>query len=137
MANWRLSDEGYKLFNERLKANGWNLLNKTELAKLLKVERNTTLTNLLNRNHEGWLSKLKDVKTRLGLDEDEVESDSFARRYFEEVKTPDDPDWQEAHILATNVYLKTPQGWRIVIHHASVAPGKAADDLGSAAAMLH
>ena len=55
----------------------------------------------------------------------------------EEVKTPDDPDWQEAHILATNVYLKTPQGWRIVIHHASVAPGKAADDLGSAAAMLH
>ena len=56
---------------------------------------------------------------------------------IEEVKTPDDPDWQEAHILATNVYLKTPQGWRIVIHHASVAPGKAADDLGSAAAMLH
>jgi ketosteroid isomerase-like protein len=39
--------------------------------------------------------------------------------------------------LATNVYLKTPQGWRIVIHHASVAPGKPADDPGSAAAMLH
>ena len=56
---------------------------------------------------------------------------------IEEVKTPDDPDWQEAHILATNVYLKTPQGWRIVIHHASVAPGKPADDPGSAAAMLH
>ena len=56
---------------------------------------------------------------------------------IEEVKTPDNPDWQEAHILATNVYLKTPQGWRIVIHHASVAPGKPADDPGSAAAMLH
>lgn len=44
----------------------------------------------------------------------------------EEVNTPDDPDWQEAHIVATNVYLKTPQGWRIVSHHASIAPGKPA-----------
>ena len=32
---------------------------------------------------------------------------------------------QEAHILATNVYVKTPQGWRIVVHHASIAAGKA------------
>ena len=116
MANWRLSDEGYKLFNERLKANGWNLLNKTELAKLLKVERNTTLTNLLNRNHEGWLSKLKDVMTRLGLNEDEVESDSFARRYFEEVKTPakyQSDDKLESEIfqgeeIATNLSIQNP-----------------------------
>jgi ketosteroid isomerase-like protein len=43
---------------------------------------------------------------------------------IEEVKTPNDPDWQEAHILATNVYLKTPQGWRIVSHHASIAAGR-------------
>lgn len=28
-----------------------------------------------------------------------------------------------AHLLATNVYVKTPRGWRIVLHHASVAPG--------------
>jgi ketosteroid isomerase-like protein len=27
------------------------------------------------------------------------------------------------HILATNVYLKTPHGWRMVMRHASVAPG--------------
>ncbi len=45
----------------------------------------------------------------------------------EEVKTPDDPDWQEAHILATNVYLETPQGWRIVSHHASIAAGRPAE----------
>jgi ketosteroid isomerase-like protein len=32
---------------------------------------------------------------------------------------------QDIHVLATNVYLKTPHGWRIVAHHASVAPGKA------------
>lgn len=28
------------------------------------------------------------------------------------------------HILATNVYLKTPRGWRLAMRHASIAPGK-------------
>ena len=32
---------------------------------------------------------------------------------------------EPAHLLATNVYMKTPQGWRMVLHHASVAPGPA------------
>ena len=32
---------------------------------------------------------------------------------------------QDVHIMATNVYVKTAQGWRIVLHHASVAPGQA------------
>jgi ketosteroid isomerase-like protein len=32
---------------------------------------------------------------------------------------------QPAHLLATNVYLQTPQGWRMVLHHVSVAPGPA------------
>lgn len=32
---------------------------------------------------------------------------------------------QDLHIVATNVYIKTPLGWRIAVHHASVAPGKA------------
>jgi ketosteroid isomerase-like protein len=30
---------------------------------------------------------------------------------------------EPAHLIATNVYIKTPQGWRIVLHHVSVAPG--------------
>jgi ketosteroid isomerase-like protein len=34
-------------------------------------------------------------------------------------------DQPDLHIVATNVYLKTPAGWRIVLHHASVAPGPA------------
>ena len=55
----------------------------------------------------------------------------------EEVSTPDDANWQEAHILATNVYLKTPQGWRIVMHHASIAPGKPADQNLAAGSVLH
>ncbi|KAB8043850.1 YybH family protein [Janthinobacterium aquaticum] len=33
-----------------------------------------------------------------------------------------------AHLLATNVYVKTPRGWRIVLHHVSVAPGAAPSD---------
>lgn len=35
---------------------------------------------------------------------------------------------QDIHILATNVYMKTPLGWRIVSHHASVVPGEAPAD---------
>ncbi|MBC3810645.1 MULTISPECIES: YybH family protein [Undibacterium] len=42
----------------------------------------------------------------------------------------------EVHILATNVYLKTPHGWRITMHHASVAAGKAPLDLFKAS-VLH
>ena len=30
---------------------------------------------------------------------------------------------EPAHLIATNVYMKTPQGWRMVVHHVSVAPG--------------
>ena len=30
---------------------------------------------------------------------------------------------EAAHLVATNVYIKTPQGWRMVLHHVSVAPG--------------
>ncbi len=55
----------------------------------------------------------------------------------EDVKRPDDPDWQEAHILATNVYLKTPQGWRIVLHHSSIAPGRPAEETLAASGILH
>jgi ketosteroid isomerase-like protein len=32
---------------------------------------------------------------------------------------------QDVHVLATNVYMKSTLGWRIVMHHASVAPGQA------------
>lgn len=42
---------------------------------------------------------------------------------------------REMHILATNIYTKTPRGWRIVLHHASVAPGPAPDDAVPAATL--
>ena len=49
---------------------------------------------------------------------------------------PADNDHQELHIIATNIYIKTPQGWRIAVHHASVAPGAVATE-HTAGSMLH
>ena len=43
---------------------------------------------------------------------------------------------RDAHVLATNVYIKTMLGWRLVAHHASVAPGAAPAEQ-SGAALLH
>ena len=44
---------------------------------------------------------------------------------------------RNAWVLATNVYHKTAQGWRMVAHHAS--PGAAQDnpDLSSRPSVLH
>lgn len=51
-----------------------------------------------------------------------------------EVLTPDGP--RTAWVIATNVYHKTAQGWRLVAHHAS--PGKADDAvLAARPAVLH
>ncbi len=43
---------------------------------------------------------------------------------------------QDIHILCTNVFLKTPLGWRISLHHASIAPGRAPHETFRAS-MLH
>jgi ketosteroid isomerase-like protein len=42
----------------------------------------------------------------------------------------------DIHILCTNIYIKTPRGWRITLHHASVAPGPTPRELFRAT-MLH
>ncbi len=42
----------------------------------------------------------------------------------------------DVHVIATNVYMKTTHGWRIVTHHASVAPGPAPSE-PIAETMLH
>jgi ketosteroid isomerase-like protein len=54
---------------------------------------------------------------------------------IEEINQADNAH-QEIHIVTTNVYLKTPQGWRIAVHHASVAPGVMHGEQ-SAGATLH
>lgn len=40
------------------------------------------------------------------------------------------------HVIATNIYMKTTHGWRIVTRHASIAPGPAPTE-PSAETMLH
>jgi ketosteroid isomerase-like protein len=43
---------------------------------------------------------------------------------------------KDIHIIATNVYMKTARGWRLVSHHASVVPGEAPSDT-PVTALLH
>ncbi len=52
-----------------------------------------------------------------------------------EVMTPQGP--QQAYVIATNVYHKTAQGWRLVAHHAS--PGTLAEvhEANDAPQVLH
>jgi len=42
---------------------------------------------------------------------------------------------EPAHLVATNVYMKTPRGWRMVLHHVSVAPGPVPASLYPAASL--
>ncbi len=44
---------------------------------------------------------------------------------FERFTIPQAPaEAQPAPIVATNVYLRTPAGWRMIVHHASPAPAQ-------------
>lgn len=61
--------------------------------------------------------------------------DCAIHHVLERVQRPGDP--QQAWVIATNVYLKTAQGWRLVLHHAS--PGNSGDmqELTAEAGVLH
>ncbi len=52
-----------------------------------------------------------------------------------EVMTPEGP--REAFVIATNVYHKTPQGWRLVAHHASPGTAREMQELADAPMVLH
>jgi uncharacterized protein (TIGR02246 family) len=52
-----------------------------------------------------------------------------------DVATPDGP--RQGFVLATNVYLKTAQGWRIVAHHASPGTLDEVIDITEAPSVLH
>ncbi|MCK6425777.1 MAG: nuclear transport factor 2 family protein [Burkholderiaceae bacterium] len=51
------------------------------------------------------------------------------------VATPEGP--QTGHLIATNVYVKTPQGWRMLLHHASPGGARESHELGDAPSTLH
>jgi ketosteroid isomerase-like protein len=44
---------------------------------------------------------------------------------------------QTAYVIATNVYHKTPQGWRMVAHHASPGTPNAPQEMSSTPSVLH
>lgn len=52
-----------------------------------------------------------------------------------EVLTEEGP--RHAYVIATNVYQKTPQGWRMVAHHASPGTPQELLEVSSAPTMLH
>jgi ketosteroid isomerase-like protein len=52
-----------------------------------------------------------------------------------EVMTQEGP--REAYVIATNVYHKTAQGWRMVAHHASPGTAREMQELADAPMVLH
>ena len=52
-----------------------------------------------------------------------------------EVLLPDGP--REAFVIATNVYHQTPQGWRLVLHHASPGTPNEAQEVTERPVQLH
>ena len=52
-----------------------------------------------------------------------------------QILTPDGP--REAFVTATNVYHRTAQGWRLVVHHASPGTESDAPEIEDAPQVLH
>jgi ketosteroid isomerase-like protein len=52
------------------------------------------------------------------------------RSVIEEVVVTQGRKQQVAHVIATNAYVKTPAGWKMVMHHASPAPAEETDVIG-------
>lgn len=44
---------------------------------------------------------------------------------------------QIVHVIATNAYVKTPAGWKMVLHHASAAPEGQATEVESPSGPIH
>lgn len=55
----------------------------------------------------------------------------------EEILITQDNQQQLVHVIATNVYLKTPAGWKMVLHHASPAAVASAADMDVPTGLLH
>jgi len=52
-----------------------------------------------------------------------------------EVLTAEGP--VHAYVLATNVFHKTPQGWRLVVHHTSPGTQSEAQEVRQVSQVLH
>jgi len=62
---------------------------------------------------------------------------SVVHNVLERVEVPTESGPAEAWVLATNVYHKTPQGWRMVVHHASPGSQGEAQEINESPQTLH
>lgn len=62
---------------------------------------------------------------------------SAVHSVLERVQMPLELGTQSNWVIATNVYLKTPLGWRIVAHHASPGSAHEAQEMLESATVLH
>jgi uncharacterized protein (TIGR02246 family) len=62
---------------------------------------------------------------------------SAVHSIVEEIEVPTPEGLAHGYVLATNVYHKTPQGWRMVVHHASPTTADAAQEVQQAMQVLH
>lgn len=56
---------------------------------------------------------------------------------LEKVDVLSDQGPQTAWVIATNVFIKTAQGWRLVLHHASPGSSRQMPEIGEAPSVLH
>lgn len=62
---------------------------------------------------------------------------SAVHHVVERVRILSDQGPQSAWAIVTNVFLKTPQGWRMVLHHASPGMTRELQEISEAPSTLH
>lgn len=63
--------------------------------------------------------------------------DSAVHSVVEQVRVMTEDGPRSAHVIATNVYVKTAQGWRMVCHHASPGTPREPAEVSEAPTTLH
>ncbi|MEO5696355.1 MAG: nuclear transport factor 2 family protein [Burkholderiaceae bacterium] len=63
--------------------------------------------------------------------------DCSVHSVLEHIRIMSEQGPQSAWVVATNVYLKTPRGWRLVSHHASPGSPREVQEIVEAASVLH
>lgn len=66
-----------------------------------------------------------------------VSHGSAVHSVVERIQVMTDQGPQVAYVLATNVYLKTSLGWRLVAHHASPGTAQELPEVGETPSVLH
>ncbi|HET7796111.1 MAG TPA: nuclear transport factor 2 family protein [Rhizobacter sp.] len=66
-----------------------------------------------------------------------VTHDSAVHSVVERIQVMTDEGPQVAYVLATNVYVKTSVGWRLVAHHASPGSAQELPEVGETPSVLH